>query len=352
MPGNLLRHPDMPRGLFRALWASLRAGDPTAAFLLNRAGDGAPVWGFMLLMPVEGGFISIRLAPGGPSFEAMTEAYAQMLSREAAGQSDENVLETEAISRGFSNYMSYMATALSQQMAERDQQLGRESDQRTRILTDMNAALERVVQEQMGLVRNFDALQLIPNNMRIVASRLEPSGGPVSAISENYKASSLVISQRLHGFVGARDSICDRVSREVARTLILLGCCRLIAELLRQPQREEDGTDWPRECAFLERIETRFAAEARSAMLRAVDNAAALNRASVEVRRLMLGLDTIRVLGRVESSRLREAAGLASTIDQLDAFHAEIKTRLEAIMQLSERVGSALEGYLRNERPQ
>jgi aerotaxis receptor len=101
---------------------------------------------------------------------------------------------------------------------------------------------------------------------------------------------------------------------------------------------------------LLARLESSCAAMARDAMLQAAELATALNRASAEIRRQMLGLDTIRVLGRVECGRMRDTnGGLSATIDQLDSFHADIKARLEAIMRLSEVIGTAMTNYLRVE---
>ncbi|MEZ5685515.1 MAG: hypothetical protein R3D78_06305 [Paracoccaceae bacterium] len=123
-----------------------------------------------------------------------------------------------------------MAYALAHELTARDRHLRRGSDARTKLLGDMDQALQTILQEQTGLMRSFDALQSIPNNMQIVASRLEPSG-PVSSISENYKAASSTISERLRNFIAGKDNVHDRMSREVARALFLLGCERVVSEI-------------------------------------------------------------------------------------------------------------------------
>lgn len=188
--------------------------------------------------------------------------------------------------------------------------------------------------------------------MRLVASRLEPSGGPVSAISENYRASSLVISDRLRSFVSGRENLCDRVSREVARALFLLGANRVMAEMIATFHHAEPvaGLDWETEAAKLDEARTATRHDSRAALAHAVSHAEELARSSAEIRRLMLGLDTIRVMGRVECGRLREnGAGLVSTIDQLDLFHAEIKARLETILRLSEDIGGAMGRFVKGD---
>jgi aerotaxis receptor len=355
-PHKIVRHPDTPRAVFRILWDALKKGNPMGAYVKNRTRSGEFYWVFAVVLPVDDGYLSVRLKPSSPLFERVRAYYEAFSDRERLEKIDpENgagELRGLAAASGFSSYTSFMAFALGQELAARDARLRRVADGRTGILVEMNEALEKATKEQVGLLRSFEALQSIPNNMRIVASRLEPSGGPVSAISENYKASSLVISERLRSFVAGKGNLCDQMSREVARALFLLGCGRVVSEMNRNfvHMRPVTGIDWDEERGLLERLESSCAVMAREAMSQAAELATALNRASAEIRRQMLGLDTIRVLGRVECGRMRDTnGGLSATIDQLDSFHADIKSRLESIMRLSEVIGTAMTSYLRAE---
>lgn len=353
-PHKIIRHPDTPRAVFRILWDALGNGFPMGGYVKNRARNGDFYWVFAVILPTEGGFLSVRLKPSTPLFAQIRKVYAELAARERAERLDPGdsarrlwTIITEA---GFTSYTTFMASALGQELAARDHRLGRPEDPRTRRLIEMNEALERVTQEQKKLLRSFESLQSIPNNMRLVASRLEPSGGPVSAISENYRASSLVISDRLRSFVSGRENLCDRVSREVARALFLLGANRVMAEMIATFRQAEPvpGLDWQTEAAKLAEARSATRRDSHAALTNAVGHAEELARSSAEIRRLMLGLDTIRVMGRVECGRLREnGAGLVSTIDQLDLFHAEIKARLETILRLSEDIGSAMSRFVK-----
>jgi len=355
-PHRVVRHPDTPRGVFRILWDALGSGHPMGAYVKNHSKTGGHYWVFAVLVPAGEGYLSVRLKPSTPLFDRVREVYEQLSARERDEKIDPEVsaglLRKAAQVEGFSSYTSYMAYALGLELAARDAKLGRAADGRTSTLIEMNTALEKTTQEQTKLLRSFEALQSIPNNMRIVASRLEPSGGPVSAISENYKASSMVISERLRSFVAGRDNLCDRVSREAARALFLMGCHRVLAEMNASFADADQipGIDWDFERKLLKDLEVTSQRDTRVAMERAVGFAETLNRSSADIRRQMLGLDTIRVLGRVECGRMRDTSGgLSATIDQLDTFHADIKKRLESIMRLSEEIGSAMNLYLRTD---
>jgi len=355
-PHKIIRHPDTPRAVFRLLWDALGNGYPMGGYVKNRARSGDHYWVFAVILPIEEGYLSVRLKPSTPLFERVKEIYADLRAREQAENLDPEVsarmLWTTVTEAGFTSYTTFMASALGQELAARDVRMHRPVDPRTQRLIELNAALERVTQEQRKLLRSFESLQSIPNNMRLVASRLEPSGGPVSAISENYRASSLVISERLRSFVTGRENLCDRVSRQAARALFLLGADRVMAEMISSFRHAEpvEGIDWSAEGEGLTSARAKSRFDSRGALKSAVEHAEELTRSSSEIRRLMLGLDTIRVMGRVECGRLRaNGGGLAATIDQLDLFHAEIKTRLETILRLSEEIGSSMTRFSNSE---
>lgn len=385
-PHQLLRHPLMPRALFHVLWRGLALGQPAAAYLRNRTADGGTFLAFAIFVPFRDGFISVQVAPQSPLLQDVEAIYASVAAREAEEGADPTrsaaILHRLALGRGFTGYNGLAACALGQELALRSAgvEAGASADVRARGLADIGDMLCQSMREQVGLIRNFEALQLIPNNMRIVASRLEPAGGPISAISENYESSSAAISQRLRAFVGADDSLCERVSCQIGKSLMLLSASRWLSEadlrsavgpapsLLgsdpeapppgfasRAPVTRADGDaspedpGWAMERRLLEGFEQHLHHDAREALRQAEEQGGAHNRMSMEIRRHLLGLDTIRVLGRVECSRMQEAAGLATTMDHLDAFHAEIKAQLQAITRSSERINVALAQCLRGE---
>ena len=50
-PQNLIRHPDMPAGVFKLLWDELEGGREIFAYVLNLAADGAHYWVFAHVTP-------------------------------------------------------------------------------------------------------------------------------------------------------------------------------------------------------------------------------------------------------------------------------------------------------------
>jgi len=81
---NIVRHPDMPRVVFRILWEHLQAGETVAAYVKNRTAEGRPYWVLATASPITGGHLSVRFKPSGPHFPVVEELYRELLAAERA----------------------------------------------------------------------------------------------------------------------------------------------------------------------------------------------------------------------------------------------------------------------------
>jgi PAS domain S-box-containing protein len=50
-PHSVIRHPEMPRGVFRLLWETIKSGHEIFAYVLNRASNGDHYWVFAHVTP-------------------------------------------------------------------------------------------------------------------------------------------------------------------------------------------------------------------------------------------------------------------------------------------------------------
>lgn len=79
---NIIRHPDMPRAVFALMWDELHAGRTFAGYVKNRAADGRHYWVLAVVAPAEGGYVSVRMKPSTPYFDAARTLYAELLETE------------------------------------------------------------------------------------------------------------------------------------------------------------------------------------------------------------------------------------------------------------------------------
>jgi PAS domain S-box-containing protein len=88
-PHNLIRHPDMPRAVFKLLWDTLTDRREVFAYVLNLATDGAHYWVFAHVTPsFDGsgrlvGYHSSRRRPDRAPVEAIRLVYDRIRTAES-----------------------------------------------------------------------------------------------------------------------------------------------------------------------------------------------------------------------------------------------------------------------------
>lgn len=92
-PHSLIRHPEMPRAVFKLLWDTLREGREVFAYVNNLAADGDHYWVLAHVTPSLGadgrvvGYHSNRRVPGRSAVATVEEIYHR-LRREELRQGD------------------------------------------------------------------------------------------------------------------------------------------------------------------------------------------------------------------------------------------------------------------------
>lgn len=349
-PHKVIRHPDMPKGFFHLFWQYLKAGEPAVGYVKNRSKDGRYYWVLAAAIPCDGGYFSVRMKPNSALFHTIRAEYARLRRREEtenlSGEASAAILLERLKELGFYSYPEFMSHALQEESAARDAGLGRPADKVASHLTGLVTALTDALKEQTRLVALFDSLKLLPVNMRLIAARLEPQGGPISQISMNYKTSFDNISERLTKFVTGEANICARMDTAVRRGLILTNCARLHLEMshhIRRPKPDGTMDERRKEHLIVEKLGSDSLQRVQVSLADAANLAASLIAAAFEIRRMVLGLDTIRILGRVESRRdhVFEAA-CSATLDQIDSVQAEISESLQSLSNLAVAIQTSL----------
>lgn len=85
---NIVRHPDMPRGMFKLLWDKLLNREECFAYVKNMSKDGGFYWVFSNVTPTFDpagnvtGYFSVRRKPSQSGIKTMSEIYQRMLEAE------------------------------------------------------------------------------------------------------------------------------------------------------------------------------------------------------------------------------------------------------------------------------
>jgi PAS domain S-box-containing protein len=221
---NIVRHPDMPRAVFQTLWDTIAAGHPVAAYIKNRTADGAYYWVLASVMPITGGYLSVRLAPGGEHFAIAKTIYGELVALERGFEGDDVRQRKPSIAAsrsrlgellaqaGYEDYEAFMRAALPAEVTRRAAKLsdghraalanapegasetvveiltayGSISEFLGGLVTDLAryAEVGRALGEQSSYLRAMgDDVRLFALNAQVGASRLGEQGAALDAVA-------------------------------------------------------------------------------------------------------------------------------------------------------------------------
>ncbi len=93
-PHNIVRHPDMPRIIFKLLWDYIQAGKEINAYVMNKSKNGDYYWVLANVTPsydANGkivGYYSVRRKPSEQALNIIKPLYKQLLRAEKSGGMD------------------------------------------------------------------------------------------------------------------------------------------------------------------------------------------------------------------------------------------------------------------------
>lgn len=118
---NIIRHPDMPKIIFKTFWDYLKADKPIVAYVKNQTKEGNYYWVLAAVFPLKDRLISIRIKPTTKLFAAAKELYFKLLMAESRGEMEESgkILPELLHALGYEDYDRFMNDALLHELKER-----------------------------------------------------------------------------------------------------------------------------------------------------------------------------------------------------------------------------------------
>ncbi|MEL7149664.1 MAG: PAS domain-containing protein [Pseudomonadota bacterium] len=345
-PHKMIRHPDMPKAVFWLLWNTIQKGLPVGAYVKNRAEDGLHYWVFACVVPCEGGYLSARIKPSSGLLATVKAEYAELLKLEQeeglTPEQSAQVLLGRIRDLGFEDYQRFEGHALSEELLARDRGLGTpETPSILRHRSMLDAAIQLKAATET-LVRDFDSVKIIPHNMRAIASRLEPTGGPFRTLSGDYGKMSADISAWFESNVIGENSNFAAINSSVNTSMFLDGVTQILHECAHQlfsERRRHHGSDIETERIYLKALADRYATQSTDSQAVVRVEAERILAACGQMQRHILSLQSTRVLCKIESARMGAAGvGLEDIIGQLGQFQAKIAEHLGDVQALSEAI--------------
>lgn len=229
---NIVRHPDMPKAVFKVLWDTIAAGKPISAYVKNLASDGSYYWVFATVFPIPEGYLSIRLKPSTDFFGKIPDLYRQILEKERKENVDSSLkfLLQSLAAMGFKNYDDFTIQAM---FAEINQRVRRQAENSGKNINhDVNLLTQGILGEIAGfcsdsrnialrtssrlesfeslsrqlaekttfVLKTLKSVDLLAINMSTAARRLGAAGVSLVAIADGIQASASEFRHSLQQF--------------------------------------------------------------------------------------------------------------------------------------------------------
>lgn len=330
-PHNLIRHPDMPRAVFKLFWDTLQSGSPIIAYVKNLAADGSFYWVLAFAFPVEEGYLSIRIKPSSSLLTAVKNIYAATLHVESQGGMEESgpFLIAELKKAGFDSYTEFMLQAAFTELSHLQEQnkiqetivTGKSSapvaEISHRASLELKDCFERIQSFQEAsqyfaktmnsLNDGFRNLKYIALNMTISAAKFGSGVASLGVVSKEFSSLSDTIQTHIGGLGTFIDTLKDVIEKCALRIVALETQMLMVDYFVRESLRKIES-----ENAFADLVSNRkhFSAlfrnysEGLQKEISVLDGDLKSIAAQMhDIKKFTTGLEVIRQIGAVESSR-------------------------------------------------
>ncbi len=340
---NIVRHPDMPKGLFKLLWETIKSGEPIAAYVKNLSKDGSYYWVFASVYPVADGYFSIRLKPTLSIREEVARLYQEMLEIEASNSVINSCAHLNASIKklGYNDYIEFMAVTFANELESRRAsllanpirayfqpgkalpseivhlyhtlELSLDNLYRNGSLIEKMKGMKNRVEDCLAKISNLsNKVESVATNMSISAHRIGRDGATLAVVAHQLQSTLKTLNGLLGPFIANSKMIESQTSH------VLFGYCatQLQAEMIVQflQEKMKAGTDK----VMGTTAEIRMLLETLTNLFGSnIDRTERFHIKVDETYRLALGLlncttkiDLIYSGGRLESSRTQEMSSI------------------------------------------
>lgn len=383
-PHNLIRHPDMPRAVFKLLWDYLLAGKPVLAYVKNMASDGRYYWVVALAGPIADGYLSVRFKPSSQLFALIPDLYRELRAIELAHEENGEGTKAGMLAagarlgeilreKGFADYDAFMQAALYQELNSRDSILAREhlnlfpplparsgdEDELTTALrseyqeaqqmhhriVEVYGKLDEYVRsnenlrvEAQAIVSSTREFQLICLNLSVASSRLASAGHTLTVIAAHLREASSWIGTIVSGLADQA----AKISRSLGQIVFGLAWARVQYEMVVLYCHEFLTALADRDNAVQPSVYVGGLAALREGFCRTMksvdgslkDLSEQLKGLSIELeelRKAMMSLQVTYVGGLVEAARLTEHGVFGTIFGDIQKHMHNTNMKLETV---------------------
>ncbi len=324
-PHNVVRHPDMPRGVFHLLWDFLKKDEPVGAFVKNRSKDGRHYWVFALALPVADGYLSVRLKPGGDLLRVIESQYAELRTEEGLEKLSPDESHRRLLGRlealGFADYGKFMSFALADQMQNRATELKQAPPHAVQIISDLSVSSALVTKQTGKILEAFHNSRYVPLNLEIQAAQNGHSADQIAVVAARYQK----MMEEISGEIARFGEMSNTVSERADRSRFLVGAHELLDEVRGSTERDAMGQ--------IEDLARGYLQSSLHALREVADVIYDFISICTSLRSFSAGLEVVRLTGKIESSRLENGRGITTVLGDLKDFQISLASGIKEILE-------------------
>lgn len=333
-PHNLIRHYDMPKGVFCIFWDFLKSKKPIGAYVKNKSKDGKYYWVFAIATPIENGYLSVRLKPSSKMFSLIKKAYKSFLddekNSELTPKESADKIKQALKDLGFESYERFMSTAIRMEIEARNSKLKKSKDNTMCAFERLTTDIAAISKESNVIQESYHQNQYVPRNLQIQSFRLGDAGNSISIVSKNYNEVSLEIQKDISRLNESASEVFERIYE----AQFLLCTTRIQNEVINFFKNEEvEGCiDAENEMALLEMQKNAYEDKAKDSMSKLLYTFKSLLDDCNKIKKSSISLDVIRIMAKMEASSVSEQqSSLGELINDLSTFQESLSVGIKNI---------------------
>lgn len=380
-PHNMIRHPDMPKAVFKLLWSEISKGNPLCAYVKNMSKSGKYYWVYAMAFPIEDGYLSIRLKPSTALLPQVEGLYKKMLAieksktdkNEGIEAATEHLVETLK-SLGFQNYKEFMEFSLVEELNSRELTLDKTKNSITHNLisghnqnsksNQLNSVVLKCYKNATDVfntvVRFDDSVKIFKDistkikhtsleaslftiNLSISADKLGQTGQVLSVVSTGFSNLAAEIEQGVTVLLKTLENLISEHKNMKFLAAISKFQIEMLAYFMKDMQHttsedtEADDKTFYKNSMHLKNLVEQNIVEIEKQIQNFRDTFANLSHSINELSTIITGMDVIKISGRIEISRLNEAEhSLNNHVESMAKLNEIFKTSLQKIYDESQ----------------
>lgn len=340
-PHNVIRHADMPRGVFHLFWKKLLTDKPIGAFVKNRSKSGKYYWVFALAVPVEEGFLSIRMKPTGRLFQIIKEKYKKLQTNERQNklspEASQEMLLADLLELGFPDYETFMIEAFLECIQEREKELNRPLITALINLQSLQEFASSITEKANKALNAYKETAFVPLNLEIHTNQIGADAAPLAVVAAKYDSIAKEVQEGMQGFNRSSKIVFEKVIKSKFDI-----CSAVLQDEMFHYFQTENGDysfDVGTEMNTLKSLRLNSLKNSIQSLKGIEDELRRFKKSCDDLKTLSMGLEIIRLMGRIEIVKLEgQVIELEAMIGILHQFRELLSTELRSIEDLGQKL--------------